>query len=82
MKLSRGKVPVGVLECACSWEMSAVEIGTELSAEMTSIYHALKALRAVGYIEPHNHPRGWHRIVKPTEAGRAALVDHAARWSR
>lgn len=71
-QLIRGKTPLAVLEVVCSWELTPMQIGAELHANMDLVYRAIDLLRRNGYVED-KWPRKQHRPVIATQAGREAV---------
>ncbi len=71
-QLIRGKTPLAVLEVACSWELTPIEIAAEVQRGMDVVYRAIHLLRRNGYVED-KWPRKQHRPVIATQAGREAV---------
>ena len=77
-KLHRDKLPARVLECVCSWKMTARTLSEELHEDRPKIWRALACLRDAKYIETRK-PSTWDKVVIPTDAGRAALAEYTWR---
>ena len=71
-QLIRGKTPLAVLEVACSWELTPIQIAAEVQRDINVVYRAIDLLRRKGYVED-KWPRRQHRPVIATQAGRDAV---------
>ena len=78
-QLHRGKLPVMVLECVCSWQMAPKDLAEELHRSPGEIWRALANLRAVGFVVTPPKPIKHNTIVEPTDKGREALQAYTMR---
>ena len=72
-QLIRGKAPLAVLEVACSWELTPIQIAAEVQRDLNVVYRAIDLLRRKWDGED-KWPRKQHRPVVATQAGRDAVT--------